>query len=78
MMGKATTMGKAMEFSETPVKQAVRASVAIKEIERTIDNFGLGRLVWYVVKRWRFQISFLVNIYFLGMPVFRFVHQFFN
>ncbi len=77
-MGKATTMSKAMEFTETPVKQAVRASVAIKEIERTIDNFGLGRIVWYLAKRYRFQISVLINVYFLGMPIFRFVHQFFQ
>jgi hypothetical protein len=75
-MGKSTA--QAMNFEDVQPSAKPHKHVAIKEIERTIDNFNFGRLSWYIVKRYRFQLSILVNAYFLGAPAVRFVSQFFN
>lgn len=69
---------QAMEFTETPVSKKVRPAVAVKEIEHQIDNFGLGRILWYMVRRWKLQLSILINVYYIGAPLFRFIHQFFQ
>lgn len=75
-MGKSVE--SAMEFEKTSVSKKVRPGVAVKEIERAIDNFGVGRILWYMTKRWKFQLSFLVNVVFVATPIIKFAHQFFQ
>lgn len=67
---------QAMEYIEAPVSKKVRPAVAVKEIERYVDQFNFGRLFWYVTKRYKFQLSVLINAYFIGAPLVRFFHQF--
>lgn len=78
-MGKAQSkdIRDSMHFEAMPIKKSVSGAVVRKEIERHMDNFGFTRIMWYLTKRYRFQLSFIVNIVLLGLPVFRFVHQFF-
>lgn len=66
-----------MEFEKTAVSNKVKPGVAVKEIERAIDNFGLGRILWYITRRYKFQISVLINVAFIATPIIKFVHQFF-
>lgn len=67
---------KAMEFEKTPVSKVVRNGVIVKDIERTIDNLNLGRLLWYIAKRYKMQISVLINVAFVATPVIKFIHGF--
>lgn len=69
---------KAMEFEKTPIPKVIRNGVVVKDIERTIDNLNLGRIVWYLTKRYKMQISVLINVAFVSTPIIKFVHQFFN
>jgi len=72
------SVSQALEYEKTPVSKKVRPELAVKEIEKIIDNFGFTRICWYLVKRYKFQISVLINVWFLGEPLFKFVHQFFT
>jgi hypothetical protein len=79
VMSKAGSKGvsDAMKFEAMPVKSQVSARVVRSEIFRNMDNLNLFWLTWYSIRRYRFQISVIINIAIVGRPVFLFVHQFF-
>ena len=90
VMGKATgsaariakqsaskDVSKAMSYEASPIKSQVSARVVRKEIYREMDNLSLGWHVLYNLRRYKFQLSVIINVVVLGLPVFRFVHQFF-
>lgn len=79
MISKATSKDEstAMHYETTPVRKNVSASVVRKDIFRSMDNLGLGWHLYYNLNRYKFQLSVIINIAVIGLPIFRFIHQFF-
>ena len=69
---------KSMQYEVTPVKKGVRKDVVIKELERYMDRLSLPRIVWYIFKRYKLQLSILINIAFLVAPVSKFIQVVFG
>jgi hypothetical protein len=76
VISKATSKDES-PYTETPIRDSVSASVVRKEIFRDMDNLGLGWHLWYNLNRYKFQLSVIINIAVIGLPIFRFIHQFF-